>query len=492
MHDRLATELWEGVFDHLREDKESLKTLNLTDQRFHALSRPRLFTDFTFHPYCTGGYGMSIEDLYLPLNPTPERLHERLEFWASEEIAPLVRECVIEPLEFEAPRRKRPEGEDPYTLLNAFFALLPRFVNLQGINAFTIHFTNASLATLSLLPKLTKVGVEMCSMVEDERPQPLSSPLKLTTFTFGNNEDQEEWWYRALSPDTLQKLGLDLSQLQWQYLFSEPPLPTFPNVHTFYLAVGRAMGPHHFRHLAKFPGIRNLHLARCIVFPGFAPNLDDLGDIKFCPVLENYKGPVALLPFLTLDTVKNLNIDPCEFDDFVGTMRRVWKPNNLVTLEITFCHLLTSLTDLAELLPELEILRVIMHRRNFPVEDDAGTATTFWGNLPSTHLPPKLIKLAIDMELTQPAEAPDLPKVKDALFAARPTLKTLWIHSPYYAYACSVMPHGEQSVVAGGEDFAASALRNFDILFYGTWIGPQPDGRVLAGGPLDPVVCEFI
>ncbi|KAJ7021607.1 hypothetical protein C8F04DRAFT_1273464 [Mycena alexandri] len=415
---------------------------------------------------------MPVEDLYLPLDPTPECLHERLEFWASGEIAPLVRQCMIGHLKFETSGRKRPEGEDPYTLLNALFALLPRFVNLEALGAFTIHFTNASLATLSFLPKLTKIGVEMCSLVEDKQLQPLSTPLKLTTFTFGNNEDQsEEWWYRALSPKTLQKVGLDLSQLHFQYLFSDdmqPPLPTFPNVHTFYLAVGRPMGPHHFTHLAKFPGIKNLHLAKCFAFPGFAPNLNDLGDTKFCPVLENYKGPAALLPFLTMTAVKNLNIDPCQFDDFVGAMRRVSKSNNLVILEITFCQLLTSLTDLAELLPELEILRVTMCPSRFPVQDDPGTATTFWDNLPFTHLPPKLIKLAIDMDLDQPAEAPDLPKSKDALFAAHPTLKTLWIHSPYYAYVCSMMPHEEQNVVAGGEDFAASAVQNFDILFYGT------------------------
>ncbi|KAJ7132972.1 hypothetical protein C8R46DRAFT_1235515 [Mycena filopes] len=435
----LATEIWGHVFGFLtsNEDKETLKHLNLGNKLFHALSRPRLFSDFTFHPYSTEAYGMSAEDLYLPLDPSPKHVSERLQFWASEEIAPLVRGCMIEPLAFAKAERERPADEDPYTLLNAFFALLPRFVNLESLDAFTIHFTNASLATLSLLPKLTSVGVDMCCLVQDERLQPLSSPLKLTTFTFANAEDQEDWWYRALSPDTLQTIGLDLSQLHFQNLFSDDmqPLPTFPNVHTFHLAVGRAMGPHHFTPLAKFPGVKQLHLTKCHTFPGFPPTLDDLGDTKFCPLLEVYRGPAALLPFLALSTVEELIIDRCPFDDFVGAMRRASTPNNLVVLDLTSSNLLTSLSVLANLLPTVENLSVTMYRGGFPDEDDLTMITTFWENLPSSRLPPKLVKLLIDVDVDERIPSPpDFAALKDALFAARPTLTTLWIRSPHYGY----------------------------------------------------------
>ncbi|KAJ7928107.1 hypothetical protein B0H13DRAFT_1969421, partial [Mycena leptocephala] len=180
--DEIPTEILDEILEHFsaRGNCETLQHLNLVNRRFHHLARQRLFTYLTFHPYSVAvdSYGMSAADLILPLDPTPEHLRQRLEFWASEDIAPCVRECIVQPLEFEESKRESPAGEDPYILLKAFYEFLPRFINLEVFNAFTLHFTTIAMTNLRLLPKLTAMNIDMCSVAEGETLD-LDAPSKL-------------------------------------------------------------------------------------------------------------------------------------------------------------------------------------------------------------------------------------------------------------------------------------------------------------------------
>ncbi|KAJ6462030.1 hypothetical protein C8R47DRAFT_1225657 [Mycena vitilis] len=211
--DRIATEVWDGIvsFYSSKEDRQTLQHLNLTNRRFHLLSRPRLFADFAFHPYSVRAdrYGMSAGHLILPTDPNPERLRQRLEFWASEGIAPYVRTCAVQPLEFEGVERVAPPDEDPYALLKRFYELLPRFVNLESLEAFTLHVTNLAIANLFRLPKLASLSIDMCVLAEGETPDLDPSPkLKLKTLTFANCDDLEEWCFHVGCPEALTALGL--------------------------------------------------------------------------------------------------------------------------------------------------------------------------------------------------------------------------------------------------------------------------------------------
>ncbi|KAJ7107708.1 hypothetical protein C8R44DRAFT_529646, partial [Mycena epipterygia] len=90
--DRVPNELWLEVFHHLPRD--ALKDVSLTYHAFHNISRSLLFTDFEFHPYATSG---CVGILLLPSATEVDQSLERLAFWCSEDIAPLVRSCNVIP-----------------------------------------------------------------------------------------------------------------------------------------------------------------------------------------------------------------------------------------------------------------------------------------------------------------------------------------------------------------------------------------------------------
>ncbi|KAJ7107730.1 hypothetical protein C8R44DRAFT_540212, partial [Mycena epipterygia] len=87
--DRVPNELWLEVFHHLPRD--TLKDVSLTHRTFCCLSRPLLFTDFKFHPYAM----VALDSQHLPSAEEVDQLMERLAFWCSADIAPLVRSCSI-------------------------------------------------------------------------------------------------------------------------------------------------------------------------------------------------------------------------------------------------------------------------------------------------------------------------------------------------------------------------------------------------------------
>ncbi|KAJ6525225.1 hypothetical protein DFH09DRAFT_1188604 [Mycena vulgaris] len=209
---RVPPELLDEIVGYL-SDRTTLKRLALTNRWFHHLSRPLLFTSFKFHPYSLVAYteGECAEDLVRPQAEELEHARGRLGFWASEEIAPYVLKCHVEPLDFIGGPRP---GQDPYTLLAAFFALLPRFVNLQHFGGFYVHFTRVAMTNLCALPKLRSVNIDSC-VVADNETFLFHAPLaKLDDFTFRNNaDDMEEWWFRAC-PHTLRVLCVDINGLQ--------------------------------------------------------------------------------------------------------------------------------------------------------------------------------------------------------------------------------------------------------------------------------------
>ncbi|KAJ7124641.1 hypothetical protein C8R43DRAFT_958694 [Mycena crocata] len=64
---------------------------------FYSISRHLLFDRFLFHPYT-----VNITDALLL--PEPQKLElslDRLNFWCSEDVAPLVRSCIINPWDTE-------------------------------------------------------------------------------------------------------------------------------------------------------------------------------------------------------------------------------------------------------------------------------------------------------------------------------------------------------------------------------------------------------
>ncbi|KAJ6525227.1 hypothetical protein DFH09DRAFT_1371933 [Mycena vulgaris] len=470
----IPTELWDEVVGHFSPgvDHDTLKHLTLTNRCLHHLSRPLLFTNFKFQPYTVviSIHGMYTGDLLLPLAPELDRARQRLEFWASEAIARHVLHCDVQPLEFEESGRVPPAGEDPYTLLAAFFDFLPRFVNLQHFGGFHVHFTRATVMNLGVLQKLSSVSIDsMCLVADDEILDPPSKLLKLNVFGFANN-DQGHWWFRALCPDTLRVLQMDISDLV-DHSFFYKSLTRFPNVHTLNITLGRIMGSQHLTQLSKFPAVKDLTLTEWYTLVGGMTHHNPLpvpsepGSSRVCPLLINYTGPCELLPFLPLSGMRHLTIDMCDWDTFLAAISTA---NNIDYLKITFGHFITSLGNLGDILPDLRILLLTIIRRRFPLLDDYGLAYSFMDDLPSS-LPPNIAKLAINWEFEDAVDPPDLLKLKDAIVSQRPTLKTLWVHCADFVYVWAEMADGHQSTISGGPDVAATLLPTFEHIFYGHW-----------------------
>ncbi|KAJ7049538.1 hypothetical protein C8F01DRAFT_961536, partial [Mycena amicta] len=85
-------EIWSETFTHL--PTHALQAISLTAHDFTLLARPFLFSSFSFHPYARV-HAVPADRLLLP---SPEKIPnylERLHFWLSDDIAPLVRSCAV-------------------------------------------------------------------------------------------------------------------------------------------------------------------------------------------------------------------------------------------------------------------------------------------------------------------------------------------------------------------------------------------------------------
>ncbi|KAJ6498887.1 hypothetical protein C8R45DRAFT_821053, partial [Mycena sanguinolenta] len=86
---QVPNEPWFYILRDLPRD--TIKALCLTSSIFKDLCRTFLFAYFDFHPYALRDGGVIV----LPLTVVVNRTLERLEFWTSDDIAPLVRSCKI-------------------------------------------------------------------------------------------------------------------------------------------------------------------------------------------------------------------------------------------------------------------------------------------------------------------------------------------------------------------------------------------------------------
>ncbi|KAF8215618.1 hypothetical protein K438DRAFT_1560595, partial [Mycena galopus ATCC 62051] len=93
----IPEEIWAETFVHL--PRTALPQVNLTHRTFHRITRPLLFRHFEFHPYMgIAGYQITAcppSGLLIPYAEHMPSLFDRLQFWSSPVIVPLVRTCRV-------------------------------------------------------------------------------------------------------------------------------------------------------------------------------------------------------------------------------------------------------------------------------------------------------------------------------------------------------------------------------------------------------------
>ncbi|KAJ7770027.1 hypothetical protein B0H16DRAFT_1517094 [Mycena metata] len=434
----LPNELWAEIFTSL--PREALGCVYLTSRLFAHIVRPLLFRALEFHPYAlVGGYravACPPSGLALPILEHIDSDRQRLSYWSSSDIAPLVRVCSVTPWGGLVYRRFS-RADDPYVLLTGLFDALPSFTNLCTLALTNVYFTQQQLGNLSLLPNLMALEIEFCGVVRGTAINTTTlAPLPITSFTFAHDAsgDNMDHWVPLLPVDKLVHLRLELYR-HARFFDQIQAGDDFTGVKSLQISLGRLSLPW-TRILSKFPAVESLILDQDFAceIPPHAPISDIL------PSLREYQGPGALLHFfLASPTLRHIDIpfwytDCPTGNDILAYFQGFAGPNRITTLHtefVQFDHV--YLAGLGIAFPNLAELHIKVSVRGWngeaPFEADALFEAMVW----HSPLTPNIRKLALHWEYLSDAKptpnfgCPDVNELKDALVSQHPELKVVWV-----------------------------------------------------------------
>ncbi|KAF7345859.1 L-aminoadipate-semialdehyde dehydrogenase [Mycena venus] len=304
----MPRELWNEILQDL--PRETLQNLALSHRTLHRISRPFLFVTFVFHPYGVPYSPQKLDRVQWPEANEPllfsqevqDRELERLDFWSSTEIAPLVRTCRLTPVVIGKTWGAENESDLEIALLTAFFERLPRFTSIQYLHAYLVRFTQTGLANLCLLPALSQLEIVLGTMVE---PIDCSSLhlSRVTSFrlqhTRHSSPNVVDSWMRLL-PNQLVEMYLGFGP----HLFADiaQNIPPFPHVRKLTLRalrIGDRLNPMNASPvlppiLSKFSGVE------VFVMEGYWPVSDHVPSefSHLLPIVKEYVGLKDMLPIL--------------------------------------------------------------------------------------------------------------------------------------------------------------------------------------------------
>lgn len=209
----LPPEVWLVVFELGDLSVDEISNVRLTCKAFAALGRSLLFSSFQLsafvvdYPDTRSSFSKDIDSA---------RRLERLEHWASDDIAPMVRHCKVDPMvhptEFDTVLI-----EDAGRIIDAFFLILPRFLNLNELECSHLPFCDQALSQLCLLKKLKTFKVTDCYVTASVAPRPT---LEVTNVHFhsyrSNNRSMVDLgqigWLDVLHPASIRQIWISFSK----------------------------------------------------------------------------------------------------------------------------------------------------------------------------------------------------------------------------------------------------------------------------------------
>ncbi|KAJ7088820.1 hypothetical protein B0H15DRAFT_840863 [Mycena belliarum] len=296
---RVPAELWDEAFRFL--PRKDLLSLHKVSRPFHRISRPLLFRNLIFHPYAVDYDANELpRTVMLPGEAQLKRALRRLQFWASDSVAPFVQNCTLSPW--------NPSSDDAgeYTschdgqdVLAVFFKHLERFVNLKTLAFFYVEFYKTQFLAVLALPNLRSLQLEGCSFPESF---PFSATSKLASLSLSYLLDPKGYHTGTFGLDML-LAALDTHNLNnltvrrdaiANALFEtlETGAICFPNLHTLRVAVSART---ELKAFLRFPATRTLHFEQ--YGQGTFPRAGSTDAVLF-PLLQSYRGPPELLAFL--------------------------------------------------------------------------------------------------------------------------------------------------------------------------------------------------
>jgi hypothetical protein len=264
---------------------------------------PLSYRTITLHPFAKAFDGPHDyrRDILLPDTQHIDKALARLQFWASADVAPLVRECYVTPwFPSNYPTRVFSAAHTSI-ILDTFFQLLPSFEGLTFLHCLRVDFTEAMLRRLLSLPRLRDLDIHGCSLTESSG---ITLPVATLCFSsLARIPQGVEHWLPVLNPLHLQKL--DISPTHATNIFLRDLLAsksTFHILRSLHLQVDSTLLLNLLPILSKFPAVENLYLGSLGSSPtdGSEADSQDLpyADSSPVPLLRRYSGPVELLPQL--------------------------------------------------------------------------------------------------------------------------------------------------------------------------------------------------
>lgn len=206
----VPSELWLAIFENGGLSPRDILNVRLTCRTFAALAKAQAFSLFTFQPF------VELQRTYgrQPLsNHMFARQSERLEYWTSESIAPLVRWCIIYPV-FDVSLPIDEDQSDHGPLLDGFFRILPRFTVLQRLDCRHIPFSDLALSQLCRLGELMTLKLCDCVITANTMPTPLKvRDVSFTSCdTFSTSEDRGNvGWLDVTHPEHIRRICIAFS-----------------------------------------------------------------------------------------------------------------------------------------------------------------------------------------------------------------------------------------------------------------------------------------
>ncbi|KAJ7480696.1 hypothetical protein FB451DRAFT_1238243 [Mycena latifolia] len=423
--DRIPREVWLEVFRLLSRDV--LANISSSYRLFHRMIRPLLFAHFNFHLGAPMDHDSLVDTAEL------DRYLDRLDFWCSHEIAPLIHSCNI--------THGRPAAQITAcseTLLATFFERLPRFTSLQRLYVRDIPFTETTVAILCRLPALDLLDIEACHVAPGAYP---SLALPISTFSCSGFPPASGIWIRLFHPDHLREL--DWIDYPSPLAEAIENLPVFHHVNKVRISgwgdlpdMGQTMV-----FLSKFPAIEVLALRRC------GPLVNGAGAqaSNLLPLLKDYSGRCHTLSvFLPLPTLTCLTVYSCSPRDFMVQLQGIRTPNKITSLTVSFATSHPSVDSfdndalyaLCGSFPWLTELRISINHGELEPDVNSGVKKFLETLADDPALPPalKCLSLSWDFEFVleefdeSPVDQlPNFPVLRDALVARCPDLTSIWI-----------------------------------------------------------------
>ncbi|KAF7352023.1 L-aminoadipate-semialdehyde dehydrogenase [Mycena venus] len=474
---RIPNELWSKMFGCLTTD--SLVQLSHTNRLFCGISRPHLFSEFSFHPYALVNGAVKV-----PPSSIVQRAQERLAFWASPSIAPFVRSCKITP--WERGERRGPKfstSNERYDLLNAFFDSLIHFSGLHTLHAVDIRFTQVGLTSLCNLPSLRSLCIVGQDFVPGELIDTSSLKLKhLCCFEFRNEysfmSGTADDWIPLLRLDELHKLEVTLTPHLITVL---DRIPFFPQMRTLSVRLDVLDASQSVGLLAKFPALTELSMSQAGHRDTIGRSLSARVPPPVLPHLKKYSGVYQTLHmFVPLPTLTHLTVDMCPPFQMMAELKNIRTPlDNITTMHVEFVSapdvvldeffgIFPALTRLQIEVADVLPLDFDFEDPDFLEDDPHWMIPEFLEALTKTPLPPPLDQLAVFWRV-ETAYLPSLPNFKKysgLLMKKYPALKAVWFGLYGFTYRSRKAQDGtvigEEAIADDNHETVKRMCRDFD------------------------------